>query len=206
LALDVQRLFQQLTSLGRNANLRTILQSPFTLHRSMLAFIEAEIRAARAGRPARVVAKMNALVEPEVIQALYRASQAGVTVELIVRGVCALRPGIPGISDRIRVRSIVGRFLEHTRVFWFHNTDPQVYLSSADWMGRNFFSRVETCFPILDQVLARRIQQELELYLTDNTQAWMLESDGRYRQITRADEDAVSAQSVLLESFAAGSS
>ncbi|MGA0839477.1 MAG: polyphosphate kinase 1 [Pseudomonadales bacterium] len=205
LALDVQRLFQQLTSLGRNANLRTILQSPFTLHRSMLAFIEGEIRAARAGRPARVVAKMNALVEPEVIQALYRASQAGVTVELIVRGVCALRPGIVGISDNIRVRSIVGRFLEHTRVFWFHNTDPQIYLSSADWMGRNFFSRVETCFPILDQVLARRIQHELELYLADNTQAWMLEADGRYRQVAAPiGAAAVSAQAVLLTNFAGG--
>jgi polyphosphate kinase len=203
LALDVQRLFQQLTSLGRNANLRTILQSPFTLHRSMLAFIDNEIGAARAGRPARVVAKMNALVEPEIISALYRASVAGVEIELIVRGVCALRPGVPGVSERIRVRSIVGRFLEHTRVFWFQNGDPQVYLSSADWMGRNFFSRVETCFPVLDQVLARRIQQELELYLTDNTQAWQLQTDGSYVQMAPEGAPLFSAQQHLLEQLAA---
>lgn len=202
IGLDVQRLFQQLTSLGRNTNLRSILQSPFTLHRSMLEFIEREIAAARAGRPARITAKMNALVEPQIIEALYRASQAGVEIDLIVRGVCALRPGIEGVSERIRVRSIIGRFLEHTRVFVFENGDPQVYLSSADWMGRNFFSRVETCFPILDPALARRIVGELGLYLADNCQAWELQADGTYQQVAALESERFSAQEALLAEFA----
>jgi polyphosphate kinase len=201
ICLDVQRLFQQLTSLGRNTNLRTILQSPFTLHRSMLGFIEREIEAARAGRPARITAKMNALVEPQIIEALYRASRAGVEIDLIVRGVCALRPGIEGVSERIRVRSIIGRFLEHTRVFVFENGDPQVYLSSADWMGRNFFSRVETCFPILDDALARRIVADLQLYLADNCQAWELQADGSYRRCAAPEDRRVSAQEMLLAEF-----
>jgi len=202
ICLDVQRLFQQLTSLGRNTNLRVILQSPFTLHRSMLEFIEREIEAARAGRPARITAKMNALVEPQIIEALYRASCAGVEVDLIVRGVCALRPGLDGVSERIRVRSIIGRFLEHTRVFVFENGDPQVYLSSADWMGRNFFSRVETCFPVLDPALARRIIGDLGLYLADNSQAWQLQSDGSYRQLAVAEDQRCSAQETLLAEYA----
>jgi polyphosphate kinase len=201
IGLDVQRLFQQLTSLGRNTNLRSILQAPFTLHRSMLEFIEREIVAAQAGRPARITAKMNALVEPEIIKALYRASSAGVEVDLIVRGVCALRPGVAGVSERIRVRSIIGRFLEHTRVFVFENGDPQVYLSSADWMGRNFFSRVETCFPVLDAAQVRRIVNELALYLADNCQAWELQSDGSYRQVTALEGQRVSAQERLLAEF-----
>jgi polyphosphate kinase len=144
---------------------------------------------------------MNSLVEPQIIAALYRASQAGVAVDLIVRGVCALRPGIQGVSERIRVRSIIGRFLEHTRVFVFANGDPQVYLSSADWMGRNFFSRVETCFPILDPALARRIVGELDFYLADNCQAWELQSDGSYRQVTAPENDRFSAQEALLAEF-----
>jgi polyphosphate kinase len=201
IGLDVQRLFQQLTSLGRNTNLRSILQAPFTLHRSMLEFIEREIVAAQAGRPARITAKMNSLVEPEIIKALYRASVAGVEVDLIVRGVCALRPGVAGVSERIRVRSIIGRFLEHTRVFVFENGDPQVYLSSADWMGRNFFSRVETCFPVLDAAQVRRIVNELALYLADNCQAWELQSDGSYRQVTALEGQRVSAQERLLAEF-----
>jgi polyphosphate kinase len=198
IALDVQRLFQQLTSLGRNTNLRTILQSPFTLHRSMLEFIEREIEAARAGRPARITAKMNALVEAQIIEALYRASQAGVEIDLIVRGICALRPGVKGVSERIRVRSIVGRFLEHTRVFIFGNGDPKVYLSSADWMGRNFFSRIEACFPILDATLEKRIVAEVGRYLQDNCQAWELQPDGSYRQIAVPEDQRRSAQETLL--------
>jgi len=202
IALDVQRLFQQLTSLGRNTNLRTILQSPFTLHRSMLEFIEREIEAARAGRPARITAKMNALVESQIIDALYRASRAGVEIDLIVRGICALRPGVEGVSERIRVRSIVGRFLEHTRVFIFENGDPKIYLSSADWMGRNFFSRVEACFPILDAVLERRIIAEVGLYLRDNCQAWELQPDGSYQQISVPEDQRSSAQETLLAELA----
>jgi polyphosphate kinase len=202
IGLDVQRLFQQLTSLGRNTNLRALLQSPFTLHRSMLEFIEHEIAVAKAGRPARITAKMNALVEPTIIEALYRASQAGVEVDLVVRGVCALRPGIEGVSERIRVRSIIGRFLEHTRVFVFANGDPQVYLSSADWMGRNFFNRVEACFPVLDPALARRIVHELGLYLCDNAQAWELGSDGKYQKVSAPEHERLAAQEALLAELA----
>lgn len=199
---DVQQLFQQLTSMGKTHRLKTLLQSPFTLHKRMLDFVEAEIAAARAGKPARILAKMNALIEPQIIQALYRASQAGVKVDLVVRGICALRPGVKGISDNIRVRSIIGRFLEHTRVFYFQNADPGLYLSSADWMGRNFFNRIEACFPIRDDKLVQRILRELQLYLSDNCQAWQLQSDGTYRQITGPRAKRKSAQEFLLSSLA----
>ena len=196
---DVQKLFQQLTSMGRSRRMKTLLQSPFTLHRSMLEFIEGEIVAAREGRPARILAKMNALIEPQIIQSLYRASQAGVKVDLIVRGICALRPGVKGVSDNIRVRSVVGRFLEHTRVFHFENAEPSLHLSSADWMGRNFFNRVETCFPIRDTQIANRIRRELQLYLSDNCQAWVLQADGSYRQLTPPSGKRRSAQETLLQ-------
>jgi polyphosphate kinase len=202
IGVDVQQVFQQLTSMGRTRRLKTLLQSPFTLHKSMLEFIEREIAAAHRGEPARILAKMNALIEPQIIQTLYRASQAGVKIDLIVRGICALRPGIKGVSDNIRVRSIVGRFLEHTRVFHFQNSQPSVYLSSADWMGRNFFSRVETCFPIHDAGIAQRILRELQLYLTDNCQAWALQSDGSYRQVTAPRGKRKSAQETLLQAMA----
>ncbi|MFX3658065.1 MAG: polyphosphate kinase 1 [bacterium] len=197
---DVQRLFQQLTSMGRTRRLRTLLQSPFTMHKSMLEFIEREIAAVQGGGSGRIVAKMNALIEPRIIQALYRASQAGVRVELIVRGICALRPGLKGVSDHIRVRSIVGRFLEHTRVFQFEHSG--LFLSSADWMGRNFFNRVETCFPIRDPRVAQRIQRELQLYLADNCQTWMLQPDGSYRRLEPPQGKRRSAQEALLEGLA----
>lgn len=199
---DVQQLFQQLTSMGRTRRLKTLLQSPFTLHKTMLEYVEREIAAAREGRPARILAKMNALIEPQMIQALYRASQAGVKVDLIVRGICALRPGVKGVSENIRVRSIVGRFLEHTRVFHFQNTEPAVYLSSADWMGRNFFSRVETCFPVHDPKLAARVLREVQLYLADNCQAWQLQSDGSYRYVSAPRGKRRSAQETLLRELA----
>jgi len=199
---DVQQLFQQLTSMGRTRRLKTLLQSPFTLHKTMLEYVEREITAARAGKPARILAKMNALIEPQIIQALYRASQAGVKVDLIVRGICALRPGVKGVSENIRVRSIVGRFLEHTRVFHFQNTAPGVYLSSADWMGRNFFSRVETCFPVHDPKLATRVLREVQLYLADNCQAWQLQSDGSYRYVSAPRVKRKSAQETLLRELA----
>jgi len=199
---DVQKLFQQLTSMGKTSRLKMILQSPFTLHKSVLAYIDREIEAARRRQPARILAKMNALIEPQVIQALYRASQAGVQVDLVVRGICALRPGVKGVSENIRVRSIVGRFLEHTRVFYFQNSDPSLYLSSADWMGRNFFNRVETCFPILDEKLAERIISECQLYLEDNCQAWVLQPDGSYRQETAPASKRRCAQEQLLAKLA----
>ena len=200
LTADVQSVFQQLTAMGRADQLGKMLQSPFTLHGAILAHIEAEIANAAAGRKAGVVAKMNQLIERDVIQALYRASQAGVPVQLIVRGICSLRPGVAGVSENITVRSIVGRFLEHTRIFLFENGgDEKVYLSSADWMERNFFSRVETCFPIEDEELRRTvIEQGLQPYLRDNSQAWELQADGSYQRAESGSERS-NAQEWLLE-------
>jgi polyphosphate kinase len=178
-----------------------MLQAPFTLLSGMLQRIDREARNARAGKPARIVAKMNALNEPQVIRALYRASQAGVQIELIVRGACSLRPGVPGVSDNIRVRSIVGRFLEHSRVYWFENGgEPELLCGSADWLERNLLRRVETGFAILDPRVARRIRAEaLENYLADTCNAWELDSDGAYSRISPADEAPVhSAQMHLL--------
>ena len=201
---DVHKIFQQLTAMGKPGKLKRILQSPFTFHKSMLEFISREIEFAQAGKPARIIAKMNSLVEEQIIQALYEASQAGVKIDLIVRGVCCLRPGIKGISDNIQVRSIVGRFLEHTRIYCFHNNgDMQLYCASADWMGRNFFRRVETCFPIDDKRLKQRIFKEgLMTYLGDNTQAWILQSDGGYKQCTPGNVKPRSAQDELLAALA----
>ena len=197
---DVQRVFLQLTSLGMVGRFEHLLESPFTLHDGLLAKIEREAEHANAGRPARIVVKLNALVEPRSIQALYAASQAGVEVDLIVRGMCALRPGVPGVSDRIRVRSVVGRFLEHTRVFLFHNGgEAEVYCGSADWAERNFFRRVEVCFPVLDEALRARVTDELMLYLADNQQAWELLADGTYRRVDAGQAAPVSAQQALLE-------
>ena len=202
---DIQKMFQQLTAMGRVAKLKKVIQSPFALHRHMLDLVAAEAEHARAGRPARIIAKMNSLVEPQIIQALYAASQAGVRIDLIVRGICSLRPGVAGVSETIQVRSIVGRFLEHTRIFYFENGDDEerVYLSSADWMERNFFRRVETCFPVEDRRLRQRIIEEsLENYLADNTQAWLLQSDGSYRRAGHGNARRRSAQAVLLGDLA----
>ena len=201
LSADVASMFQQLTAMGRAGQLNKMLQSPFTLHETMLAHIEAEIAHAKAGRPSGVVAKMNQLIEEDVIRALYRASQAGVRVRLVVRGICSLRPGIKGVSENIDVRSIVGRFLEHARIFVFENGgQPKVYLSSADWMGRNFFSRVEACFPIEDKRIRKEVLKEgIDPYLYDNTQAWVLKSDGSYERAERGNGDRRCAQEELLE-------
>jgi len=198
---DIHQLFLQLTSLGRVSRLERVLQSPFTLLPGLLERIEREAEHARAGRPARIVAKMNALVERQVIQALYAASQAGVQIDLIVRGICCLRPGIPEVSENIRVRSIIGRFLEHTRVFCFHNGgDDEVFGSSADWMDRNLYRRVETCFPIEDPELRERVLRETGYYLEDNMQAWELQRDGSYRRIQPAKgEEPCRVQLKLLE-------
>ena len=196
---DVQQIFQQLTSMGKTSQLKRLLQAPFTMHRSILEYIEQEAENAAAGKPARIIAKMNSLIEPQVIQALYAASQAGVQVDLVVRGICSLRPGVPGISDNIRVRSIIGRFLEHTRVFYFENSgEARIYLSSADWMGRNFFDRVETCFPVENKPLKKRISRELRMYLSDNCQAWVLQPDGDYERLSAPAHKRKSAQELLL--------
>ena len=196
---DVQQLFQQLTSMGKTTKLKKLLQSPFTLHKSILEYIEREADFAAKKKPARIFAKMNSLVEPQVIQALYRASCAGVKIELVVRGVCSLRPGVKGISDNIKVRSVVGRFLEHTRVFYFENGgDAKLYLSSADWMGRNFFNRVETCFPVEDEKLRKRIMRECGYYMSDNCQAWVLYSHGKYERLNPPSGKRRSAQETLM--------
>jgi len=201
--MDVQKIFHQLTAPGRALRLKKLLQSPFTLHQSVVAMIEREAGHATAGRPARIVAKMNSLIEINVIKALYAASQAGVKIELIVRGICALRPGLPGISDNIRVRSIVGRFLEHSRIFYFQNhEEPELYLSSADWMGRNFFNRIEVCFPIEDKRLRERVLREgLETYLNDNSRAWLLDAEGQYHR-ARTGSKPKDAQAQLLAKLA----
>jgi polyphosphate kinase len=175
-------LFNLLTGICQFQGTRTLLVAPFQLHQRILDLIHREATHARSGLPARIIAKMNSLVDPDVIEALYQASQAGVPIDLIVRGICCLRPGIPGISDRITVRSIVGRFLEHSRIFYFENAcQPKVYLGSADWMPRNFFRRIELVFPIESGVLRDRIKREfLDLQLADNVKARILQPDGSY--------------------------
>ncbi|MCK5897966.1 MAG: polyphosphate kinase 1 [Methylococcales bacterium] len=197
---DVRRVFVQLTSLGKVTKLNKLLQSPFTLHSGLIAMIERESENAKAGKPASIIIKINALVEEKSIQALYRASQAGVKINLIIRGICCLRPNIKGISENIEVRSIIGRFLEHTRVYAFENSGNwEVYGASADLMTRNLFKRVETCFPIENKKLLNRILQDLACYLNDNDQAWILQSDGHYQRVDRDPSDAIfQAQTALL--------
>ncbi len=202
---DVHEIFLQLTSLTQTPKLGRLLQSPFTLHTGMIERVDREADHARAGRPARVICKMNALVDPQTIEALYRASGAGVKVDLIVRGICALRPGLPGVSENITVRSVIGRFLEHSRVFYFENGGaPELYCASADWMERNFFRRVEVGFPVLRDSQRDRILRDLMLYLEDNTQAWLLRPDGSYVRTEPGTDAPVCAQKQLLEHYAAG--
>ena len=200
---DLHKVFQQLSGLGPMISLKRLLHSPFTLYTSVMAKIERETAHALAGRPARIVAKLNALNEAHVIEALYRASQAGVEIDLIVRGACTLRPGLPGISERIRVRSIVGRFLEHSRVYWFGNDgEPELYCASADWMERNLMRRIEVAFPILDPELAARVFEEtLANSLADNSQAWLLRDDGSYVRAESGGNPRYSAQQSLLERY-----
>ncbi|MDA8421460.1 MAG: polyphosphate kinase 1 [Pseudomonadota bacterium] len=215
---DVDKLFRQLTGLGRVPKLSTLLQSPFVLHLELLHRIGREAELARKGLPARIVAKLNALTEPRIIQALYDASSAGVRIDLIVRGICCLRPGLPGVSERIRVYSVVGRFLEHTRVYWFLNAgrgpagnaaaadteiapaSGEVLCASADWMDRNFFRRVEVAFPVENQKLHERVVREaLNYYLRDNTHTWELGADGSYRRLSPGDSEPWSAQTQLIQ-------
>lgn len=198
---DVNEVFKQLTGLGLSKPLKHLWQAPFTLHANTLEAIRAEAEAARAGKRARIMAKMNSLLEPEIIDALYAASQAGVRIDLIVRGVCALRPGIKGLSDKIRVRSIIGRFLEHHRIFYFYaGGEEKVLLSSADWMERNFFRRIEIAFPVLDKKLKRRaISEGLLVYLADNQQSWEMNSDGTYHMRRASRTKMRCAQEELID-------
>ncbi len=202
---DVRRVFAQLTSLGKVTKLNKLLQSPFTLHKGLLDKIEREIGHAKNGKPAKIIIQVNAVVEEQLIKALYRASQAGVVIKLIVRGVCCLRPGIPGLSENIEVRAIIGRFLEHTRLYVFANDDNrEVFASSADFMSRNMFKRVEICFPIENKKLQTRILHGLEWYLRDNNQVWLLQPDGSYQRAQQQKgEEAIEAQSKLLSELQA---
>jgi len=202
---DVNDVFQHITSLAKSKRLRHLLLAPFTMHDRVLYAIRREARNARQGKPARIIAKMNALIEEAVIRALYSASQAGVEIDLIVRGACALRPGVEGFSENIRVRSIVGRFLEHSRIWYFSNGGAvEVWLSSADWMGRNLFRRIEVAFPVLDPELKARVVNEgLKPYLTDNCNAWELKGDGSYERVKHLRRSrARSAQQTLVERLA----
>src|SRR5688572_11921471 len=203
---DVHMIFQQLSGLAPTIKLKRLLQSPFTLHAGVLKRIDRETRHAKAGKPARIIAKMNALNEPQVVRALYLASQAGVQIDLIVRGACTVRPGMPGISENIRVRSIVGRFLEHHRVYWFANDgDADLFCSSADWLERNLLRRIETGFPVLAPELAARVYTEaLQNYLADNCTAWTLQPDGVYERLAPGKgETPHSAQASLLAQLGA---
>ena len=197
---DVHHVFQQLTGMGKTERMNKLLHAPFTLKRQILRHIDGEIKAVREGRPGHIIFKCNGLTEHKVIQALYRASQAGVKIDLIIRGMCCARPGIPGVSDNIRVFSIIGRFLEHTRVYYFANAERKVYLGSADLMERNLNRRVETCFPLEDITLVNRVVSELNLYIDDGKQRWVLEADSKY--VLVQNSDAPAAQSELLQQLA----
>ena len=201
---DVNQLFMEITGLGQPTRLNKLFQSPFTLHKMLLNNIEREMAHVQAGGEGHVVAKMNSLIEPSIIQKLYEASQAGVKIDLIVRGMCVLKPGIEGLSKNIRVRSIVGRLLEHSRVFYFgNNGDSDVFISSADWMGRNFFRRIETCVPVLDPQLKQRVIREtLTLAMQDSAQAWDMQSDGTYiRDQAVGNEHETNLQTILMHEY-----
>ena len=202
---DVHLVFQQLTGTALHLETRELWESPFTLLDELIAHIRAESKAAKSGKKGLIIAKMNALLEPTIIAELYKASQAGVKIQLIVRGVCALQPGVKGLSDNISVRSIIGRFLEHHRICYFYaNGKESVHLSSADWMDRNLLRRVEVAFPVKDRALKKRVILEgLKLLLKDNATAWKMNSDGSYQQVKpRANQTPVIAQLELIRQFA----
>lgn len=201
---DVNAIFMEITGLGQPTRLNKLYQSPFTLSPMLLERIAAETAEARAGRPARIIAKMNSLIEPGIIRALYEASRAGVQIDLIVRGMCTLRPGVPGLSENIRVRSIIGRLLEHSRVFYFHSGGrEELFIASADWMSRNFFRRIEICTPVENPAIKQRIMREaLTLALADNRKAWLMQPDGSYIRATAQEgEEGLDMQETLLTEY-----
>jgi polyphosphate kinase len=211
LTADVDGLFVKLASLVAVRQLRHLVPAPTRLHARMLAHLATVGAAARRGEPARVVIKVNSLTDEALMDALEAASQAGAQIDLIVRGACMLRPGVSGRSDNIRVRSVVGRFLEHTRVLYFRwgprESDEVLYLSSADWMSRNMFRRVEAAWPVRDRVMRQRVIDEMLVpYLMDTRDAWQLHSDGRYVRVADGLSDpaqSVGAQAALLTLHAA---
>ena len=201
---DVNAIFMEITGLGQPTRLNKLYQSPFTLSPMLLERIAAETAEALAGRPARIIAKMNSLIEPGIIRALYEASRVGVQIDLIVRGMCTLRPGVPGLSENIRVRSIIGRLLEHSRVFYFHSGGrEELFIASADWMSRNFFRRIEICTPVENPAIKQRIMREaLTLALADNRKAWLMQSDGSYVRATAQEgEEELDMQETLLNEY-----
>jgi polyphosphate kinase len=198
---DVAKLFSQLIGMGKTLRMKKLLHAPFTLKKGILDMIARETSLASEGKPAHIMFKVNSVTDPKIIRALYKASQCGVKVDMVVRGMCCLRPGVPGVSHNIHVRSIIGRFLEHSRIYYFYNGgDEQLYLSSADLMERNLDRRVETCFPIEGKRLLLRVKKELEAYLSDNTHSWVLQTDGCYlRSSPSGNQHARNAQTTLLE-------
>ena len=204
LTKDIHHVFQQLTGTGMQLETREIWEAPFTMLEQLVHHIRIETKAAKQGKKARIIGKMNALLEPTIIEELYKASQAGVQIDLIVRGVCALRPGVKGLSENIKVRSIVGRFLEHHRIYYFYaGGDEVLYLSSADWMERNLLRRVEVAFPVKDIKLKQRVIQEgLMILLKDNASAWLMKADGSYvMSKTRINQEPLIGQIELLKKF-----
>jgi polyphosphate kinase len=204
MASDVNEVFINLTSLTRPKRLTHLWVAPFDLNKELIKAIQREAQIASEGRSAHIIAKMNALQDASIIQALYEASRAGVKIDLIVRGACVLRPGVEGLSENIRVQSIVGRFLEHSRIFCFHNEgEDDLYLASADWMNRNLFRRIEVAFPVLDKTLKERVMQEgLMPYLKDNRNSWELDADGNYhRRRPQSDQASFSAQEFLMQTL-----
>jgi len=201
---DVSKLFNQLIGMGKTLRMKKLFHAPFTLRKTLLDLIAREANNASEGKDARIIIKVNALTDARMIKALYKASQAGVKIDLIVRGMCCLRPGIAGVSHNIQVRSIIGQLLEHSRVFYFlnSNADEQLLLSSADWMERNLDKRIETCFPLSNKKMVARVKKELQTYLSDNTHAWLLQSDGSYQHLQPSDKhNASNAQALLLETL-----
>ncbi len=188
---DATNLFNLLTGICQFPGMSKLVVAPFDLHRKLLQLIAREAEHAQRGLPARIIAKFNSLVEPELIEALYAASQAGVKIDLIVRGICCLRPGVAGLSENITVRSIVDRFLEHSRIYYFENAcQPEMFVGSADWMPRNLFRRIEVVFPIEDGILCDRVIREiLRVSLADNVKARFLGPDGSYRRAPTAAGD-----------------
>ncbi len=201
LAMEINEIFMHLTSLTKPKTLKYLWLAPFTMQKEFIRAIRNEAKIAREGRPGRIIAKMNALLDESVIRALYSAAADGVKIDLIVRGACALKPGVPGLSENIRVRSIVGRFLEHSRIYYFRNDlAHDIYLASADWMNRNLFRRIEVAFPVLDKALKKRVMNEgLMPYLKDNQNAWELDAQGLYhRKRPTRSQKAFSAQQFLM--------
>lgn len=201
LGADLTDLFNFLTGYSRQSNYRKLLVAPLTLRNSMTKLIQREIQHAQAGQPGKIVAKMNSLVDPDIIRILYEASQAGVEIFLIVRGICCLRPGVPGVSENIQVVSIIGRFLEHARIFLFgNNDDEEIYIGSADWMPRNLDRRVEAVTPVEDPVLMQELKDILHIMLTDNHQAWDLSAEGTFiRRVPGKKEENRSTHDILMK-------